>query len=169
MSFGSIKPFVQSLQAAPTLQGIPVLFGEEFEEDESQNPPLIVVVPLGGPFKQGQAYMKNPPANCTRIWGVTDQIEVWCWGFDPAEGAINLDHVDATETLAAQVLQALDSQRPSGLMYQPVRRQWLTDDKSFARYGRALVLTFTADIAIPGVTPPTATVTSTDITATIST
>lgn len=162
MSLGSLKTLYTALKKAPTLQGVTVEYGEEMEPAQEFPLPLYVIIPQGGPFKPGQGYIKGQGQNIQVIWTVDEQIDVVVWGAS-ATGADRIDSADATEQAAALMLQAFANQRPQGLTYRPVSRRWATMDGGLARYGRGLVLSFVAEVPIPGVTTPTVTVESVEI------
>jgi hypothetical protein len=88
-----------------------------------------------------------------------------------------IDHADATETLRQLVLSALQDQRAQfdangdvarGLWFKAVSQRWETSAGNFLRYGRGLVLTVMVEITETTPIPPLATVTSEDLTTTIS-
>jgi hypothetical protein len=164
MSLGSLKNLFTALQAAPALQGVSVVYGEENEFAQEYPLPLVVIIPEGGPFAPGQGYIKGVSQSVPVIWTVNESINIaiWAASSDPAAQAA-IDHADATENTAALVLQALNTQRPSGLMYKPAARRWATFGGALSQYGRALVLSVAVQIPIPASSPPTATVTSVEI------
>lgn len=168
MSLGSLETLYNALVAAPTLQGMNVVYGEENDYAQEWPLPLFVVMPSGGPFKPGQGYIKGMGQTVAVIWTVDEQIDVATWAVD-GDGSVAIKNATATENAAATMLQALAAQRPRGLTYRPVARRWATIEGALSRYGRGLVLSFVAEIPIPGVTAPTATVTSIEVDESIST
>lgn len=167
MSLGSLKNLYTALQTAPTLAGMSVVYGEEEQNDQSLPLPMFVIMPQGGPFQPGQGYIKGLGQTVAVIWTVDEQIDVAVWA--TAVSGLPIDNADATEQAAALMLQALANQRPSGLTYRPVSRRWQLMQGAYTRYGRALVLSFVAQVPIPGVTPSMATVTSIEIDDSINT
>lgn len=162
MSLGSLKTLYTALVNAPTLAGTSVVYGEENKYAQDYPLPLFVVIPIGGPFQPGQGYIKGLGQTVAVIWAVDEQIDVAVWAA-VGDGALPIDNADAAENAAALMLQALANQRPSGLTYRPVSRSWRTLDGDLSRYGRALILSFVAQVPIPGVSPVMATVTSVEI------
>lgn len=162
MSLGSLKMLYTALVNAPTLAGTSVVYGEENEAAQDYPLPMFVIMPQGGPFLPGQGYIKGLGQTVAVIWTIDEQIDVAVWAAAGA-GALPIDNADATENAAALMLQALANQRPSGLTYRPVSRTWKTMSGAFSRYGRALILSFVAQVPIPGVSPVMATVTSVEV------
>lgn len=172
MSLGSIKNLYTALTIAPSLSGASVLFGEE-EEFAKNVPmpyryPVVLIMPVGGPFKRGQGYIKDADETIDIIWSCDEAIDIAVWNVG-ANGAnsLQIDNADATEDTAGLVLQALENQRPSGLTYVPVNRRWQRMSGALSRYGRSLVLTVQAEIPIPGATGGTTIPSAVDITTTI--
>jgi hypothetical protein len=162
MSLGSLKNLYMALSTAPTLAGMSVVYGEEFANAQDYPLPLFVIMPKGGPFTPGQGYIKGMGQTIQVIWMVDEQIDVAVWA-SAGDSAQPIDNADATENAAALMLQALANQRPSGLTYRPVARNWSQMQGAVSRFGRGLILSFVAQVPIPGVTPSTATVTSIEI------
>lgn len=153
-SIASIKTLVTMLREAPTLVGASIAFGDENISAQEYALPYLCVVPTGGQYKPGQGYFKQADTDIYVIWNVDTKLDLYLWAHSEDPSAEALDHVEAIEIFRAQVLQAINNQRPSGLFYYPVSERWSAyDDQITSRYGRALVLTVNCEVSIPDVLP----------------
>ena len=112
-----------------------------------------------------------------RIWGISESVDLYLWAYSTATNAQAIDHSDATEGLRLLILSALQDQRAQfdsqgavskGLWFKAVSQRWESMQGAFNRYGRALVLTVTTEITEAMATPPYATVTTEQLTTTIT-
>ena len=172
-SVGSIKTLVAMLSAFLTPFGISVAYGEELIAANDYKLPMVVVVPVGGPWTQG-AYYEAATQEQNNIWQTQEQIDLYLWSADvDANGrerdtATPVDHADAVENLRARVLQALQDQAPSGLMYRPYAGRWEFAQNEVNRYGRGYVLSVQVDISVPAIQPTEVTVDEVTITPEIT-
>jgi hypothetical protein len=173
---GALKTLYGALAASSFLSGVSLVYGEEEVHDQSQALPMVVIVPVGGEV-QSNGYEGNGDPAVERRWSVLEQIDLYLWAFDTTPGAGPVDHADATETLRANVLSALQDQRAQytdvasvsyGLAFVPQRETWKQMEGAFVRYGRALVLSVVAEITVAMPVPAEATITETDITTSIT-
>lgn len=173
---GPLKTLFGALQASAYMAGVSLVYGEEEVNDQSQTLPMVVMVPRGGPVDNDPGYVKGLDPTVERVWGISESIDLYLWAYSTATNALPIDHADATETLRALVLSALQDQRVGfdaqgneldGLWFKAVSERWEPMGGAFTRYGRALVLTVTAEISVPMATPPNATINSESITYTV--
>lgn len=170
MSIGSLKTLFTMLSAAPTLATVNVAFGEEMLSAEDLPTPIVVMVPVGGPWAQpsdAPGYYQGNDPNLNNIWMTQESINLHCWAFDTDPAALPVDHADACETLRAQVLQALQSQCSNGLKFNPVNGQWIPMSNAVNRFGRGYILNVQCDITVPDVPVQYATVTKITLTESI--
>jgi hypothetical protein len=168
MSLGSLKPLLLMLQAAPSLAGVSVVFGEEMTPAQDIPTPMVVMVPIAGSLTNQPGYIRNVDPSVNMTWFVVEDIELRMWAYSSATNAQPIDHADAVETLRAQVLQALQFQQaPGGLRYIPQRERWDLMQNASIRYGRSLALTVQVEIGIPDVLPTETLVTGLSISATV--
>lgn len=169
MSVGSLATLMTMLQAAPTLSGASVVFGEEMVAAQDKDLPMVAIVPVGGTWGPPGApgYYQIADVNLNNIWMTQESIDLYLWAASLDPNADPIDHASAIEEFRAQVLQAFQHQAPTGLMFKPVSGRWQLDQRAVVRYGRAYVLTVVVDITIPDVLPVYATVETVTQTATI--
>lgn len=174
---GALKTLYGALQASSYMSGISLLYGEEEINDTSLAPPMVLIVPRGGPIDSDPGYAKDLDPTVDRVWAIRESLDIYLWGLSTAPGALPIDHADATETLRQLVLSALQDQRAQfdvngdvarGLWFKAVSQRWETPQGSFLRYGRALILTVTVEISETTPIPPYATVITEDLTTTIT-
>ncbi len=182
---GSLKTLYQMLGAFLSVYGIDVRFGEEFIFAQDVQVPVAVIVPVGGPWEQngygrdtahttagGHTYNLSDDEN--NRWMTHEDIDIVCWGADVdanghlKDNATPVDHADATENLVNMVLRALQDQAPNGLMYRPVRGQWIRAKDEVLRYGRAYALTVNVDKTVTGLQPVDATIIEVEINPSIT-
>lgn len=171
-AFGSLKYLYNLLLIAPsiTIHGVTVQFGEELISANDAATPCVTIVPVGGRFNDEPGYEVAGDPDIEMRWGISEQIELWCWGFDSiTTDPLPIDHADVTENVRAYVLQALQWQQLSvdaggkrigGYRYVPVSERWERFGDAVNRQGRALVITVAVDITVRTATPPKALVTS---------
>jgi len=173
---GPLKTLYGALAASTFLSGVSIVYGEEEINDQSQPLPMVVMVPVGGEIGPSGYEGAGDPV-VERRWSVLEQVDLYLWAFNTTPGAGPIDHADATETLRSNVLAALQDQRAQytdvanvsyGLAFIAQRESWKAMDGAFVRYGRALVLSVTAEITVAMPVPAEATITETDITTTIT-
>lgn len=168
-SYGALKTLLLMLQAAPSMGNVAIIYGEENVNAQDQPLPMAVIVPTTSQFKD-PGYIKAVDPNINMIWGERQSIDIYLWGADEKQTPPypqEIDHADATETLKAFVLQALQSQAPNGLYYFPVSGRWERMQNAAVRYGRAYVLTVMVDIGIPDRLYQNATITEITLTPSI--
>lgn len=172
---GAYKTLVQMLKEAPSMAGVSVAFGEEYERAEEFPLPLVVIVPGGGDWTRGlPGYMKPTAGDDDfrdNIWTVQEQCQIWMWAAvdpnsNPAPTAV--DNADATENLRCNVLRAFQTQAPTGLYFVPLSGQWSLFQGQFNRYGRGYALNVRVDITYTTAPPIDVTITDTNITAVIT-
>ena len=166
MPFGALKTLLLTLQAAPTLAGVSVIYGEEDISAQDALLPVVVVVPVEGAYSE-PGYSQNLDPNIENIAEVRESIDLHLWAVSSLDNPQPVDNADAIETLRAQVLQAFWSQRATGLFWKPISERWVTDENAVDRYGRALVITVQADISVPDVSPTEATIQTVEVDPTI--
>lgn len=175
---GALKTLYGALAASSYLTGVALVYGEEEVHDQSQNLPMVVMVPTDGTYTEATSgYSGDMNAAIERSDSIDVNIDLYLWGFDTTPAATPIDHADATETLRASVLAALQDQRAQytdvisvayGLYFQPLRERWQAMQGAFNRYGRALVLTVSAEVTVTTPVPQEATVTSYTLSKTIT-
>lgn len=171
---GAYKTLVQMLKAAPSMDGVSVAFGEEYERAEEFPLPLVVIVPGGGDWTRGlPGYLKqdDPDVYLDNIWTVQEQCQIWMWAAadpnaNPTPTAV--DNADAIENLRCNVLRAFQTQAPTGLFFVPISGQWSLFQGQFNRYGRGYALNVRVDITYTTALPVDVTITDTNITAVIT-
>ena len=161
MNYGALKTLLTMLQSQPSLRGVSVVFGEEMIAAQDSACPVVVMVPVGGPWND-PGYIQGVNPAVEMIWGTTESIDLYCWAAATGNDS-PIDNADAVEVLRARVLQAFQGQLNSGLKYVPVSGKWMRMNDSVNRFGRAYVLTVQVDIGIPAVMYPDATVTQTTL------
>lgn len=173
---GALKTLFGALQGSAYMSGVSLVYGEEEVNDQSQTLPMVVMVPRGGQVTNDPGYVNGLDPTVEHVWGISESIDLYLWAYSTANGATAIDHADATETLRQLVLSALQDQRVqfdvngnalNGLWFAAQSQRWETMQGAFNRYGRALILTVTAEISVPMATPPNATVTSESISYTV--
>jgi KaiC/GvpD/RAD55 family RecA-like ATPase len=111
------------------------------------------------------------------LWGVHENVDLYCFGFDIDPNAQPIDHADAVESLRQLVLSALRDQQAQysdvnsvahGLSWRPVSQRWETVKNALTRYGRALVITVAVEVTVPMAQPQEATITSYQLSQTLT-
>lgn len=173
---GALKTLFGALQASTFLTGVTLVFGEEEVHDTAQPLPMVVMVPMGGPFVDSPGYSRNLDVAVEQQWGVNESIDLYLWAMDTNPLAQPIDHADRIESLRANVLAALQDQRAQytdfiniahGLWFKPIQQRWQQMQGGYIRLGRALVITVISEIPIAMPVPPEATITSTQINKTL--
>ncbi len=167
--YGSLRILMTMLAAAPAMEGVSLVFGEENINAQEYPLPMVVVVPVGGGWGPPGApgYYKNASLDVNNIWMTQESIDLYLWNNDADPEATEVNHADAVEDLRARVLQSLQTQAPNGLMYRPLSGRWQQQDKETNRFGRAYVLTVQVDITVPDTLPVLATVEKVTVNASI--
>jgi hypothetical protein len=148
------------------LSGVSLAFGEENKIAQDQPLPYICVVPVGGPWET-PFYIKGLDPQIETSAGTHENVDMYLWAFDTSSTATAVEHADAVHDLMQLVFQAMQQQRPLGLLYKPVNGRWLDMNDATNRYGRAYVLTFMTDISVSDISPVDATVNEVTITESI--
>ncbi len=171
--YGALKTLFVMLRDSLSFTGnrVSLAFGEENKIAQEYPTPFVCIVPVNGAYDKDQVgYAKHEydaetqtyaddASDLDMQWPLHQQIELWCWAYDETPGALAIDHANATENLRAYVLQAFWDQRPGGLYFEPVGERWALMQDAENRYGRALVITISADVTVKYVAPVEATVT----------
>jgi hypothetical protein len=173
---GAYKTLLATLRAAPALEGVSVIFGEEFTTAQEYSTPMVTIVPVSSVFQDQAfpAYAKGGDPNNDNQWMFTESVNLVCWtavdpNSNPAAPDINewaANNADAVENLRVSVLQALQTQTPGGLRFVPKAGQWSLFRNQQSRYGRAFVLqvdidiTYTTEPYVDAPTPITVDVTT---------
>lgn len=171
---GAYKTLVQVLKEAPSMAGISVAFGEEYERSEEFPLPLVVIVPGGGDWTRGlpgYAKQDDPDVYLDNLWTVQEQCQLWMWAAadpnaNPAPTAV--DNADEIENLRCNVLRAFQTQAPTGLYFVPISGQWSLMQGQFNRYGRGYVLNVRVDITYTTALPVDVTLAAVVISASIT-
>ncbi len=160
---GSLRILYNRLTSFLAAYRIDVRFGEEFVWDNTVKLPCVVIAPLGGQWEQN-GYYQGADQDQFNTWMTHEDIQIYCWSAAvDANGreldtATAVDHADAVENLRAKVLQALQDQAATGLMFRPTNGQWVWAGSETLRYGRAYVLTVNTDVSVPEIAPVDATI-----------
>lgn len=174
---GPLKTLFGALQASTFLSGVSLVYGEEEINDASIALPMVAVVPIGGDFTDSSSWSRQLDPAIEMQWGLLEQVDLYLWACNTSPTAVPIDHVDAIESLRTLVLSALQDQRAQytdvasvayGLQYRVLRQRWQQMQNSYVRFGRALVLTVEMRIAIPMAVPQVATITSEQITFSVT-
>lgn len=164
MSASSLKTLFTTLQASALLTGVTLSFGQELIAGLDRVPPLVDIVPIGGPWEE-TGYAQGVDNDVSAIWMTHEQVDLYCYAYSNAGGATAIDHADAARNLSNLALQALQQQASSGLRFWPVRGEWVMASNEFSQFGRAYKLSINLDISMTDITPVYA---PTPITATIT-
>lgn len=172
---GPLKTFMTMLRASAYMAGVSVMFGEEEVHDSSQALPMVVVVPVGGPVEYN-GYSKAEDSDVEQLWKLPEQLDVKCWAYATAPGALPEDHADAIESLLVLVLSALQDQRANqsftgqatGLWWKPTSGRWEQMQGGFVRYGRGYTLSLTIEKTYAMQPPPSVTNPTLSLTAAIT-
>ena len=173
-TYGPIKTLFLALRGSALMSGISVVFGMEEIAERHYTLPLVVMVPLGGPYnyaEQGYSFTGDPLT--VQSWATNELVEFWCTAASTVgaeQGSV--DHADACETLRLAVLNALEDQRSTyadvafptyGINYQPINGRWESFESAVSPYGRSYVLSVRIFVSVQNATGPTgqATITST--------
>lgn len=173
---GPLKTLVTMLKQSAYLSGVSVVFGEEEVSDQSQNLPMVVIVPNGGPFAMWAGYSKDFDPDVEALWGTIETIDLKLWAYSQTANAQPIDHADAIEALIPLVLSAFQDQRMNqgfvpggGLYYKPINGRWEQMQGAVNRYGRSFVLTFQVEKTYAMAPPPQVLNPTLTLTATITT
>ena len=173
---GALKTLFTTLQTTLALSSIQLVYGEEEVNDQSIALPMVVMVPKGGQYREGVGYSKGIDVTTEMIWGIDQNVDFYIWA--NASSGLPIDNVDAVEPVRQALLSALQVQRETldangntsigGLYFKPTSESWGLMQGAFVRFGRALIVSTVAEISVPTVPPPNATVTSESITYTVT-
>lgn len=165
---GPLKTLFGALRASQALTGVSLVYGEEEVHSQGQPLPMVVMVPMGGPYEDSPAYSGHFDRTIEAQWGISQTVDFYLWAADPSPTATPIDHADATESLRVLVLSALQDQRAQytdvanierGLYYKPLMERWAQMDGGLVRLGRALVLTVLVPTPVAPPAPPVAIIT----------
>lgn len=176
---GALKTLFGALQNSAYMSGVSLVYGEEDIAAQDFALPMVVMVPNGGPYDPNRqpAYIQGEDPTIEMAWAVTQNVDLYLWACSTSPTAQPIDHADAIETLRQLVLSAFQDQRvqfdsqgntANGLAFTVVSERWEKMQNALNRFGRALVLSVTAELPVPMATPPFATVTSEVINKTLS-
>lgn len=176
MDQSAYKTLMAMLSEAPSMAGVSVVFGEEFETAQEYALPMVTIVPVGGSWGAENVglpgYAHDTDAldlvDADNVWTTREEVNIVCWAAaDPnaTPSPATVDNACAVENLRANVLRALQFQAPNGLMFVPRSGRWQLFGNQMTRYGRAYVLTVTVDITYTTLPPVLATVQKVAITS----
>jgi hypothetical protein len=162
---GPLKTLFGALASSQALAGVSLIYGEEEVHTQALPLPMVVMVPMGGPYEESPAYSAAFDETIATQWGLTQAVDFYLWASDPSPTALAIDHVDAIEALRVNVLSALQDQRAHwtptgeterGLYYKPLAERWAQMDGAYSRFGRGLVLTVQVPTPLAPPAPPVA-------------
>ncbi len=151
MGQGAYITLMAMLQAAPSLQGVSVVFGEEYKNAQEFPLPMVAVVPGSCVFKTDSfpGYGQVTAPDLDNLWMLTETISLVCWASVDANAnppPTAVQNADAVEDLRVNVLRALQTQALGGLYFVPQSGQWQLFNDQSSRYGRAFVRQVAVDI-----------------------
>lgn len=173
---GALKTLYGALQASTFMQGVTLVYGEEYINAQEGLLPYIAMVPTGGPIENNPGYARSLDPSTEMIWGVRENIDFYVWGADTNPQATPVDHADVVETLRLKLLSAFQDQKAQysdvasvsyGLVFYPGTERWATDMNAAIRYGRCLIVPVVVEISVPMTPPASATITTEQITVTV--
>lgn len=145
------------LQAAPSMANVNVVFGEEMIDSKDPAYPMVVIVPIGGEWLMPGYYLDaNPDTN--NQWATDENIDLYLAAESRDSAAEPVDHADTVYELRRNVMQAFQSQQPSGWLYRPLSGRWVLDQNAINRRGRAYVLSIQVNMTVADTAPVTVTV-----------